>query len=364
MSIRNIDIILVILAGRTVRFETASGTLLILPRKERATLAEAVTTSLKAKPVKGGARIFIMAAEFFTQVVRLPALQTNGLSEADLLSALIFEVEPFSNISRDQGQAAYSASEESAGIFAWHVLQIATSDIIAMTAAVRGAKAKLAGLAQVDALFLSVPEQELPGLLRSIAGEAVASAPSFPIIVPAPTCLATRKLALVACLALAFVCIGSLLHFSLTTRNQAALQARVSQGEALESANQQLEAAVKTLQATLDALEKKRADRAAAAKELERYRQVWAALIRSIPEACGSDVVLQQIEAGPHFDAEITGLSIAEKGPGECMAKLAQRICDIGWRLHAERMQAVTSAGGVEALRFSFHVSLDHEIKP
>jgi len=364
MSIRDIDTIIAVMAGKTVRFDAASDGILVLARKDRAGIADAVSTSLKAKPVRRGSRVFVLAADFFTQAVRLPAPQTNGLSKADLLSTLIFEVEPFSNIARDQGQAAYTAGEESAGNCTWHVLQISNSDMTAITAAVRASNAKTVGLAQADGIFLSAPEQDLPGLFKGVATDAVTSAPSFPIIVPAPARLGANQIALCSGLGFAAVFIACLTHFVLASARLSTLKESVQKREALESANAQIASSTQAVETKMAALEKKRADRAAAEREIDRYRTAWAVLVRSIPETCGRDVVIQRIEGGSFFDAEIAGLSAVEKGPGDCMAKLAQRIGATGWRIHSERMQTVASMGGNGSLRFSFHVSLKNEIKP
>jgi hypothetical protein len=355
-----VDVVVAVLAGQTVRLDTRSGEMNVLPRDGRSNLAEAVSAGLRAQPLKRGSRVLVLASDFFTQAVRLPALQTNGLSKEDLQSALVFEVEPFSNISRDQGGAAFVASDESAGIVTWQVLQIANGDIAALVAAVRAAGGRAVGFAPAGEALASATEERFPELLKAAAADAVSSSPAFPVVVPSAAGLAANRLAAVAGVLLAGAALACLVHFSSANARLSSLKTQVSALERLEADNAQVAAAVKSLEAKIGAIEKARHDRGAGEKELLRYRAAWGTLIRSLPEACGERVVIRQIESRAAFDAEFEGSSVTEKGPGDCMARLAQSVGEAGWRVEPERMQGVTATGGNGPVRFRFRVSLEN----
>jgi hypothetical protein len=359
MSIRGVDTIIAVLADRTVTIEKATGELFSLALDSHVSTALALSVLFKTKPLARGARVLVLSSEFFTQTVRLPSLQTGGLSKEDLLAALVFEVEPFSNIPMAQGQAAFSAGEETAGIRLWNVLQIAKSEIQAIQSAIGAAGGKVVGLAFADSSRLSLlPDPELVARLREDAEAAEAGTPNVPVIRPATQGLGAKRQELIACLVFATVCCACLGHFIYAKTHLSALKTEVQKLENLAAANAQIESGNAAITAKIGTIEKARSDRENAEKSFARYRSAWRTLMRGLLDSCDNTVVIQKIEGDGSFEAEIGGLSTSEKGPGDFLAKLAKRTGDSGWRIQSESMQTVLSMGGQGPVRFTFHTSL------
>ena len=360
MSIRGIDTLIAVLADRTVRVDRASGEVLSLDLDSHVSTALALSALFRTRPLKRGARVLVLSSEFFTQAVRLPELQTDGLSKDELLAALVFEVEPFSNISLAQGQAAFTAGELTAGIRTWNVLQIARSEIQALQTTVAAAGGRVAGLAFADSASLSiVPESEWAARLTDAARAAESAPPVIPVIQPTAKGLGIKGQELMAGLVFALVCCACLGHSLYAKRHVADLRERNRKLEELTAVNTQIETVNTSLKGKIAAIEKARADREAAEHAFARYRAAWRTLMRGLLDSCDNTVVIQRIEGGSLFDAQIGGLSTVEKGPGDYLARLAGRLADSGWRIQSESMQSVTSLGGQGPVRFNFHASLD-----
>lgn len=358
MRPNTIDVLIAVLTGRSVRLDKHSGDLRILPRSERSTVAEAAAAALKAAPVKRGARVLVCSSDFFTQAVRLPALQTRGLSQADLLSALIFEVEPFSNISRDQGRTGFAESGESAGMVTWQVFQIANADLAAITAAIRAAGGRAAGFAPADDALAAAPEQDLPGLLAAAADAAASHHPSIPLLVPAPAGLAANRRAAISAALLAVTALACSVHYASANARMAQIRSRVKTLDEREAVNAEAASSIRAMEAKISALEAAKASREAGEKDLVRYRAAWEALLRNLSAACGDDVVIRAIASPSPFVAEIEGSSVSDRGPGDCMATFAQSAGTSGWRILPELLRRDASAGA-GPLRFRFVASLE-----
>lgn len=360
MSIRGIDTIVAVLADRAVRVDRSSGEIFSLDLDRHASTALALSALFKARPPKRGARLLLLSSEFFTQAVRLPELQTNGLSRDELLATLVFEVEPFSNIPLPQGQAAFTSGELTAGVRSWNVLQIARCEIQAVQSAVAATGGRIVTLAYADSASLSpLPLPDLAARLLDTAHEAEAATPPFPIVRPAAKGLGIKSQELVACLVFALVCCTCLGHFICAQRHVSDLRELARKREALSAANAQIETVNASLKNRIGAIEKARAEREAAANSAARYRAAWCSLMRGLLDSCANTIVIQQIEGGDLFDAQIGGLSTLERGPGDFLAQLAERLADSGWRIRSESMRTLASLGGQGPVRFHFHVSLD-----
>ncbi len=360
MSIRGIDTIIAVLADRAVWVESATGELFSLDLDSHASTALALSALYRTRPPKRGSRVLLLSSEFFTQAVRLPELQTNGLSKDELLAALVFEVEPFSNIPLDQGQAAFTAGELTAGVRAWNVLQIDRSEIQALQSCVAATGGRIAGLAFADsASLLPLPAPELAERLTGAARAAESAEPPFPVVRPAAKGLGVKSRELLAGLVFALVCCACLGHFLHAKHHVALLREQTRNREALSASAAQLEAVNASLRNKIAAIEKTRAAIESAEHASARYRTAWRALMRGLLDACDNTIVIQRIEGGDPFAAEIGGLSTRESGPGDFLARLAERLADSGWRIRSENMHAVTSLGGPGPVRFSLQVSLD-----
>jgi len=360
MNKRNIDTIIAVMAGRAVWTDRTGNTLQTLALGSHASAALALTALLQTHPAQRGFHALVLSAEFFTQTVRLPAAQTHGLSSDELTAALVFEVEPFSNIPQAHGQAAFVAGSEASGLRVWNVLQIARSEIQCLQTAVGAAGGRVVGLASADLASLSsLTDHELAARLRNIAREAEAPSPPFPVVFPCTKRLNISVQALAACLTLALVCCTCLAHAIRAKAHLAALRRQTRTLATLTDENAQIESANAALRSKIDALEKTRAARESAAQTFARYRTAWRALMHGLLASCDGTLVLRRIDGGAFFEAEISGLSTSERAPGDYLAQLAEHIGPDGWHIQSEALQPVTSLGGLGPVHFSFRVRLD-----
>lgn len=353
MNARHADIILAVLTDKTIRFDRASGAVELLPRASHTTVAQAAAAALAAKPVKRGAGVLVASSDFFNQTVRLPSLQTNGLSKDDLLAALVFEVEPFSNISREQGATAFCAGETISGTTDWHVVQLSNAELGELQNTVRAAGAKAIGFAHAGSELQAATEEELPALMAEWANSA------NPILTPQSSKLVINPRVVLAVCSLVLTLSVCLAHFVISRARVNALREESVRLKELASINSQLDSANRSLQTKIDAHEKRRVARETAERTSARYRSAWAVLLRSLREACDGTVVLRQIKGDGFFEADITGLSTTEKGPGVYLAKLLPKVREAGWIIQSERQESMTSATGSAPVRFGFHATLD-----
>lgn len=360
MRKRNIDTIIAVMAGRTVWVDKTGEAIHSLDLDGHASAALTLTALFKTHPIKRGARVLLLSSDFFTQTVRLPAMQTHGLRKDELAAALVFEVEPFSNIPFAQGLAAYTSGSETADVQSWTVLQIARSEIQALQAAVGAAGGRLVGLAHAESAGLApLPDPELSSRLRAMASQAEAPSAPFPVVFPAATGFGSKGPELAACLAFVLVCGACLAHALYTKTHVAALRQQAAQREALAACNAQAESVNASLRSRIDALERARAEREATAQTLSRYRTAWRSLMHGLLDSCDNTLVLQRIDGGALFEVEIGGLSTSEKAPGDYLAQLAERIGGGGWHIQSEALQPVASLGGQGPVRFTFRALLD-----
>ena len=349
-----IDIVIEVLAESCTRLDVRTGEVRALPRQGRMPVAEAVGAALRAAPVKRGARVLVLSAEFFTQAVRLTALQTNGLSRDELLAALVFEVEPFSNIPHQQGVAECVAGEASGHVTTWQVLQIASAELNRLVAAVRAAGGRAAGFALADAQGADALER-----LRSAAEAAESPSPPFPVIVPPPTGAAAHRLAIAASVLFALAAVGCGAHYFRASERLRTVREQVAELDALEAINTRISAENQALRIKIGALQKARGDTAAVESAAAQHRGAWAALIRGLAEASTERVLIRQIESPAAFAADIEGTGVAEQDAGEYLTRLSRMVEPSGWRLSPRQ---VHGSGG--PVRFRFSVSLQTDNYP
>ena len=330
------------------------GSVRTLPRAPGQGPVAAWEAALPLLDAPRGSAGFVLAADFFAQSIRLPARQTQGLSEEELRRALAFEAEPFSRISPDAGLLAHiGGTPEPDGTGTWDVVQVARADAEALQRAVRSAHLRLSALGPPPRGFLPEDEASAAETLRALADGAAAVALARPAATSPLRTLsapALRQAALAAALAgclAAYVAQDARLKRAgaeLSRREISAQQLSALQGELQSLRNQAAEIA------------RSRQDAADAAARLVVFRGAWGALLRSLASAGGGGTVVQSLVATGPFAAKIGAFCADDAEPARAMAAIAADAASAGWAIHPGLIETGGSGGLV---RFSFSAELD-----
>ena len=347
MSGGGIDIVVALSDGVLARLDVAgNGAPLFLPapaaenggQAAAPAAAAAVAVALRAAPVPRRARVLVISTEFFSQVVRLPRGQVAGLAPAELSAALYYEIEPFTNLPREQGADAFAEApdEAAAGQRAWRAVQVSRAEVEAIAAAVRGAKALLAGCAPCVAAPTSAPPDAAAweAAMRRAAGEASATPPRLPVALPAENPgEKTRRAVFLSALLFATAAAGCLAHGLAVSRDLSRLRREVAERETLASEQARAASALRDVQGRIAAIEQARASREAAAARLRSARTAWRDLLDGLPRACGEDVMLRSLDGSLDAGVRAEAIAADADAAADCMARLADEAARRGWRL-------------------------------
>ena len=358
MKTNAIDIVIALADGAAFRFDAATGAPLIL-RRAYAVQREALADALSSARVKRGSRVLVLSSDFFSQVVRLPRRQVAGLPDDDLRAALLYEIEPFSNIPRDQGVSGFQAlTGESADTLAWRVLQVSAADYAALESVARAAGARLAGCAPLD----SVPADESAWAetARRAADAVSATPPATALAAPADASSRRHSLPRVAAALFAVCAVACAAHFAIASATRARLGADVAERSRLAAENESIVSRTRDAEQRRAAIEREAAERAADDARFRAFRFAWSSLLAELPAACGDDVLLRSLSGSLAGGATVDALATGADAPDACMVRLAERVADDGWRLTPRELRATGS--GPSAFRFSLEfVGKDRE---
>ena len=329
------------------------GTVRTLPRAAGTSPAAAWEAARPLLDAPRGSAGLVLAADFFAQSIRLPARQTQGLSDDELRRALAFEAEPFSQIAPDAGLLAYApGSPEPDGSRPWEVVQISRADAETLQRAVRASHLRLAAFGAPPRGFLP-DAPDAADALRALA-DGTATVPLAP---PAPRSSdfglrtsdirqASLAIALVACLTT---------YFAQDARLQR-VRAEVNRREFSAQQLTALQGELQSLRDQADAIAHARQEAAAAAARLVAFRGAWAALLRSLSSAGSGGTVVQSLAATGPFAAEVGAFCADEAEPARAMAAIADDAAPAGWSIHPGRIEASAGSGLV---RYTFTSTLD-----
>ncbi len=348
------DIVVAITPDGVSRLDLPDGKLLSSSQRDGSP-SEALAIAFGLGRVKRNARVLVLSTDFFSQTVRLPRRQIAGLSAAEIETALAYEIEPFSNIPRDQGVAAFQAlTDEGADTSSWRTVQIARADWDSLDAAAIAADARLAGCAPLASLPAS--DEAIAGALLQYASDALSSPPRIPVAAVASTTAKSQVMPKVAATLYLLVAIACLLHYVFVPRMRDNLRTDVEEREALAAANATIANEIRAIEARSEQLKKNLAARNDAALSLSAYRKAWSSLLHDLVTACGDDVMVRSI-SGDVLSGGVMVEAIATDvdAPASFMVRLADLTAKNGWMLTPRDVRNETK--GPSSFRFSLEFS-------
>lgn len=332
----------------------ASGTVKTLPRAPGLAPDAAFAAVLPLLDAPRGSAGLVLAADFFAQSIRLPARQTQGLSEDELHRVLAFEAEPFSQIAPDAGLLACApAAPDPDGSRAWEVVQIARADAEALQRAVRDARLRLAALGAPPRGFDAAAPDVAAATLRALADGTAPAPLAPPAAKPSPFAISGAGLRQTS---LAIALVGCLATYFVQESRLKTVRAELSRREVSAQRLSSLQGELQSLRAQADEIVRARREAADASARLVAFHNAWGALLRSLSSAGGGGTVIHSLAATGPFAATVGAFSADEAEPARAMAAIAADAAHAGWSIHPGRIEAGGNGGLV---RFAFTAELD-----
>ena len=350
MKGKTFDTVVALAPEGVFRLDLPDGALLS-SRHARGGATDALTAALGLSRLRRSARVLVLSSEFFSQTIRLPRRQVAGLSNAEIETALAYEIEPFSNIARENGIAAFQPlPDEAADTASWRAVQISLADWDSLAAAVHAAGGRLAGCAALDPL--PGGDDAVAGELLRIAADAQAEPPRIPVAAPASASAQSARLPKAAMMIFILVALACGIHWLIASRACARLRADVDAREALAAVNNRIANELRGVESRRDKIVRDTADRAAAADSLLAYRKAWGSLFHDLSAACGDDVMLRSISGGiDPSGVDVEAIATDVDAPASCMARLAAMAAESGWALTPREVRNLPN--GPSSFRFS-----------
>ena len=346
-----VEWIAVLTEAELAGWSRASGTVRTLPRVPGFAPDAAFTAALPLLDAPRGSAGLVLAADFFAQSIRLPARQTQGLSDDELHRVLAFEAEPFSQIAPDAGLlACASGTPDPDGSRAWEVVQIARPDAEALQRAVRAARLRLAALGAPPRGF-DADDPNAAESLRAIADGTTPLPLAPPAAKPSPFAVSGAGLRQTS---LAIALVGCLAAYFAQESRLKTVRAELSRREVSAQRLSSLQGELQSIRAQSDEIVRARNEAADAAARLVAYRNAWGALLRSLSSAGGGGTVVQSLAANRPFAATVGAFCADEAEPARAMAAIAADAARAGWSIHPGRIEA-----GNGLVRFAFTAELD-----
>ena len=327
MSIRGkYEIVLFLWDGEAMALDVASGRL----------ATGAGVGTLAQLGHRRGASVLALTGQVIRQDVALPSAQTAGLGDAELKSALFYEVEPFCLFGRDEALVAATMRAEGK----WIVAAARKQEAADLRARVEAAGCRLAGLAAMPADAKGGAKDILERLFPpNGAQEPVID--SFGGAGRARGRIAAAYA--VAAGILALCCLGDWMALSARARS---LRPRLAESEAEAAANARILSETQSAERRLRELEAAKSRKGEATSALADARDAWRSLLATLAAEAGDDFSLLSIEGGG--DAVDSGgnagaggadawratarcLAPSSEAASGAMARLSRALGDCGW---------------------------------
>ena len=155
--------VIAVLAARVVRADfdgapdAAAARVWQAPRKPGAGLPESARQALALGGL-AGARVWVLAEDFWAQSLSLPTAQTDRLAPRELADALAFEVEPFSNLPPGETAVGVRGGKPAAGFTPYWVVEGTHAEMAMLQEIAARAGGRLAGASHPGGLPLPLGE--------------------------------------------------------------------------------------------------------------------------------------------------------------------------------------------------------------
>lgn len=283
----------------------------------------------------------IISEVCFRQQVNFPASQVANLSDAEIASALAFEIEPFSGISRSEGEIAWRMKPDAVpGRKVFDTVQIRKTDFASILARAKSEKKKVKGVTAPFDISLGETLDEMP------------------LIRPAKKSIKFDRMTLwiFLCLTVCVFLLGEWLQIkSQNRRLKAELQAR----EILQSKKLSLEAKERALRSEINDIRTSREREIKIQEKASSLRSSWRILLDAVSNACKDECVIRKIEkTDSPFAARLEGVALSPDAASRTMSRLTEQLKSgkSDWTMLPGE---IGSANSGRAVRFTCETVLD-----
>lgn len=267
----------------------------------------------------------------FRQRVNLPAAQVAGLAEAELATALAFEIEPFSGVPRAEGELAWRACPDpDAARRVFDVVQIRRTDLAAAVDQARREGRRVTAITAVPDEARGERAEDLPCI--PVRGKGVLK--THPYLLWSAVCL----------LAAGFFAAEGVRLAAEVGR----LRRDVAERRGLQSEKESLEAKAAGLRRQAAEIRGRRAEEAKAQARAGMLRAAGRILLEAVPGACGDDSVVRAIGPGEDvFDLRLSGVSLSPETATRTVSRLTAALAAprSGWTVKPGTVAVQTTGG-------------------
>ncbi|NLB69926.1 MAG: hypothetical protein GX804_09665 [Lentisphaerae bacterium] len=357
----NPDIIIVVGSSSIAFFDTRSSSCQVASRSEILNTADTISAMFENLKARKSGTATVFSADFFTQKVRLGIAQVRGLAEADLLSVLEFEVEPFSNIPHGQGLIACSPDKQIENFSTWNVLHISKTEVAGISSVLRKQGIRLISAGYIDDSFPFGDEEEARTVLQEKLQEIKTGSPPFPLLITLRTGSVERRSIKVAVTATIFIAAACFCHFFFFNNRLSSLREESWKLDAIAFEIEDLNTGIRNCKSRIASIEAEKTGRARADQRLSLHRSALSTLFRILPDSCGDDVFIQSISPVNPFEHRLSAFSSESDGPYSCMDGLASALSGSGWTVMPEQASNMESAKSHGNANFMFRVSFSED---
>jgi hypothetical protein len=310
-----------------------------------------IATALSALKPRRGARVLVASDTVFTQVVRLPAAQTASLSQAELESALFYEVEPFCGIVRDDATVGVERHADGE----WRVSVASRAELASLAGRVQGARCRLAGVTAIPR------DADAADPAAVMAALFPAGGPSATILQPPRGGLDQHLLTIVAAFATIVIALLCLCDWMRLSYMEHCLGPELAEAEPIAAENERIRREIRAEEDHVRAIAEARDRRERAIADLTSRRDRWLALLATLASDCGDRAVIRAIAVDDRQNtdnrtfsgARVDGFAANPAAAADAMARLSSALAAKGWKVEPGAVKE--GQGG--AATFSFHVS-------
>lgn len=289
--------------------------------------------------------IILLCDSVFHQIVRLPKIQTKGLAPSELLSALKFEIEPFSPLGNGQGIYSYAEiPEHDPSRTAWDVLQVDKIELESYAVEIGKAGCSLYGLTSTPVSLLNADNN------RSAFSDFIKlinnGANGIPIIKPEKENTFTRSPICIGIFSAAVLTVISFLDYKSLSSRVNVLRPLASESSMLAAENDGIKSKISEFERKTSAIAARRLQRIRAVSNLEAAQGAIAVLLKSLPAACGESIVISSIDPGDSFfSLNVKCLATSPERAANALVSLSSELTGKGWTVTPGEISNNTESG-------------------
>jgi hypothetical protein len=275
----------------------------------------------------------VISESCFRQQVNLPLTQVAGLSDTEIASALAFEIEPFSGISRAEGEMAWRLkSDASSNRRIYDVIQIRKSDLARVVARAKSEKKKIKGITASPDFSAGETLEEMP----------------FVEISKKKIRLSPMTIWLAFCGVFFIALLG---EWAIINSENKRLKQEIGEREILQVRKNSLEAKERSIRNEIENIKAMRAEEISSQDKVASLRSSWRILLDAVSSACGDESVICSISKkdGP-LKASLEGVALSPEAASLMLRRLTEKLNSqkSKWHVLPGEIGSVSSGGTVK----------------